>query len=137
MSTKSVDNIKQWVVLLIDDDLDNIGVAKKILTFYGATVHVANNGQQGLDMLQTLVPTIILCDLSMPIMDGWEFLKTVKADPNFKHLSVVALTAHAMQGDEQQVRAAGFVNYIAKPFTIATFLHEVRKVVLSIPPQPL
>lgn len=116
-----------WVVLVVDDEPDNIGVAEKILSFYGATVHVAHDGLEGLHLLETVTPTFILLDLSMPNMDGWEMLKEVRKDLRWLHVPVIALTAHAMAGDRDRVMDAGFDDYIAKPFHLTSFLEDIRR----------
>jgi CheY-like chemotaxis protein len=116
-----------WVVLLVDDEPDNIGVAQKVLTFHGATVHTATNGVEALAVLDQMPrPTFILSDLSMPQMDGWMLLRRIRAHESYSQLPVIALTAHAMLGDREAVLAAGFNHYIAKPFSIHTFLVELK-----------
>jgi CheY-like chemotaxis protein len=127
-------NIKEWTVLIVDDEPDNVGVAYKVLSFYGATVHVASNGREGLNMLRTVQhPTFILLDLSMPEMDGWEMHAQLKADVKLATIPVIALTAHVMEGDEARVMEAGFDGYIAKPFRIVGFLDAVQKILHRVP----
>lgn len=118
-------NIADWTVLIVDDASDNVEVARKVLTFNGATVYVAEDGLLGLAKLEEIEPTFILLDLSMPIMDGWEMLKKLRELPDKKHLTVIALTAHAMEGDREKALAAGFDGYIAKPFRLASFLNSI------------
>ena len=73
---------KDWIVLIVDDDPDNLSVAEKVLTFYGAEVHTAVDGRKGLEILKQLVkPTLILLDLSMPDMDGWEMMAALQKMP--------------------------------------------------------
>lgn len=127
-----VSDIKQWIVLIVDDKHDNVEVAAKVLSFNGAEVYTAMNGEEGLNVLQTIRPTFILLDLSMPIMTGWEMLKRVRENPETAYIPVIALTAHAMDGDAERVREAGFDGYIAKPFSIVTFLAEIRDVIAKI-----
>src|SRR5574341_532682 len=105
-----------WTVLIIEDDLDNLDLIKRVLTFYRMAVHVAHNGQQALEILERLTPNLVLMDLSMPEMDGWATLKRIRANPKTAGLPVVAVTAHAMVGDRERVFQAGFDGYIAKPF---------------------
>ncbi len=117
------------VILVVDDEPDNIAVAKGILTFLGAKVYTAPNGIEGLKTLKQITPDLVLLDLSMPQMDGWEMLKEVRKQPDRATLPVIALTAHALPEDKQQVQNAGFDYYIVKPFRLATFLSEVRRVI--------
>ena len=74
------DLLQNWDVLVIDDQMDNLEVAEIILTTYGATVHKAFNGKEGLEILETVKPRFIISDLSMPEMDGWEFIDTLQKD---------------------------------------------------------
>jgi CheY-like chemotaxis protein len=97
------------------------------LSFYGAKVYTAQDGVEGLRILQTVTPTFILLDLSMPHMDGWEMLKELRKDPRWSHIPVIALTAHAMTGDRDRVLDAGFDDYIAKPFHLTTFIEDIRR----------
>jgi CheY-like chemotaxis protein len=120
--------VEKWTVLLVDDEDDNLEVARKVLTFFGAQTHIANDGIEGLKALETLCPTLILLDLSMPRMDGFEMLKRLRENPQFRDLTVIALTAHAMNGDRERVMAAGFNGYIAKPFRIENFLNDIKDV---------
>ncbi|HEC22855.1 MAG TPA: response regulator [Chloroflexi bacterium] len=115
-----------WTVLIVEDEPDNLSVAEKVLTFYGAEVLTARDGMEGLEILKKVKPTFILMDLSMPKMDGWEMLKAVRANPKTAHLPVIALTAHAMAGDEKRVMEAGFDGYITKPFRLASFMDKIK-----------
>src|SRR5262249_39063588 len=95
-------------------------------TFAGSKVYTATNGVEALSLLETVSPTFVLLDLSMPVMDGWEMIEKLRANPVIKHLPVIALTAHAMEGDQERVKAAGFDSYIAKPFRINTLLGLIQ-----------
>lgn len=118
---------KDWTVLIVDDEPDNLGVARKVLTFGGAQVHVARNGVEGLAVLDDVRPTFILLDLSMPEMDGWEMLKIVRGNDQMANIPIIALTAHAMSGDKERVLESGFNGYIAKPFRINSFIADIQK----------
>jgi len=118
--------VQNWVVLVVDNEQDNLDVVEKVLSFEGAKVYAAMNGIEGLAWLETVTPTFILLDLSMPHMDGWEMLAKLRANPVIKHLPVIALTAHAMDGDRDRALAAGFDGYIAKPFRINTLLNTIQ-----------
>lgn len=119
-------NINIWKVLVVEDDPDNRAVISDVLEFYGMTVKAAENGAKGLQVLQTFVPTLILLDLSMPIMDGWEMRAQVKAIQALQAVPIVALTAHAMPDDKQRVLAAGFDGYLKKPIAVVTLLDDLR-----------
>ena len=119
-------------ILIVEDEPDNLSVAIKILTFNGATVTVAHDGQEGLEVLETMTPHLILSDLSMPKVDGWEMLRSIRADPRLSGLPVIALTAHAMAGDKERVMEAGFDGYIVKPFMLDAFLQEIERCLATI-----
>jgi CheY-like chemotaxis protein len=119
--------ISTWTVLIVDDEPDNRAIAEKVMTFNGAKVHTAKDGADGLRMLETLHPSFILLDLSMPGMDGWEMFKRLRSNPKTRDIPVLALTAHTMAGDRERVMAAGFDGYIAKPFRLATFMNEIMQ----------
>lgn len=116
-----------WIVLIVDDQPDNLGVPEAILSFHGADVHTASDGIEGLAFVEKTIPTFILLDLSMPNMDGWEMLSRLRADPRTENILVIALTAHAMDGDAEVAMAKGFNGYITKPFFLNTFEEEIEK----------
>ncbi len=121
-------DVAAWTVLIVDDEPDNVGVPEGMLTFYGADVYAAENGVKGLEQLKTVTPTLILLDLSMPGMDGWQMLQALRKHDDWKGLCVIALTAHAMAGDREKVMAAGFDGYISKPIDLLTFIDEIKKI---------
>ena len=128
MSIKGTNGaISSWTVLVIDDEPDNLGVPQKVLAHFGAQVHTAENGLQGLKVLNDILPTFILLDLSMPYMDGWEMLKSIRSDPRTANLPVIALTAHAMDGDRQRCLDAGMDDHLTKPFSRANLIEIIDK----------
>jgi two-component system cell cycle response regulator DivK len=124
--------IEDWVVLIVDDAPDNVEVARKVLSYRGATVYVAADGQKGLEILEGIQPTFILLDLSMPVLDGWQMLERIRQQPEKKDIPVIALTAHAMHGVREKVFEAGFNGYIVKPFRLNSFLAQIRDVLAKI-----
>ncbi len=119
-------NLTAWNVLLIDDEPDNLEVIAETLHFHGISVKTAHNGLEGLDLLKSFLPTLILLDLSMPKMDGWEMRQRIKSDPRTQHIPVVALTAHAMSGDKERALQAGFDGYMTKPISIPNFVNDLK-----------
>lgn len=121
-------NIKNWRVLIVDDVMDNRLVAEMILDFQGATVETANNGIQALELLESYDANLILLDLSMPGMDGWQMLEILHQQEHFHHIPIIALTAHVIHGDKQRVMDAGFNGYIAKPYEATTFVGRIQEI---------
>ena len=133
MSNIPRDILQGWDVLVIEDDPINMDVACRILKAYSANVFTATNGQEALNILQTLRPRFILCDLSMPIMDGWQLIENLKQERDLSSIPIFALTAHAMIGDREKALNAGFHNYMTKPFTAKTFMQNLMVLVEDIP----
>jgi CheY-like chemotaxis protein len=127
------DILKGWVVLVVDDELDSQEVASRILRHYGAFVHTAFNGKFGLDLARNVRPRFIISDLSMPVMDGWQMLRQLQEDEATRNIPVIALTAHAMNGDREKALAAGFHSYMAKPLTPKTFMDDLLQLLGDFP----
>jgi two-component system, cell cycle response regulator DivK len=123
----------RWTVLIVDDEPDNVGVAEKVLTFYGSKVFTANDGIKALEMLMgDLMPDLILLDISMPHMDGWAVLRAIRELPGHTQTPIIAVTAHAMDGDRQRILDGGFDGYIAKPFHLRHFVDAIKEVMRGI-----
>src|ERR1700739_3539646 len=106
---------KNPAVLLGEDNEDNLLIYSTILRHSGYTVVEARDGQAGIDAAKRENPGLILMDVSIPIIDGLEATRRLKADPNTKHIPIIALTAHALASDQQKAIEAGCDAYIAKP----------------------
>ena len=102
-------------ILVVDDNPTNMKLVSYILSARGYEVRTAADAQQALAMVETFQPRLILMDLQLPGMDGFEATRRLKADPRTRDIVVVALTAYAMKGDEEKARAAGCDGYISKP----------------------
>src|SRR6185369_14494525 len=102
-------------ILVVDDNATNMKLVSYILSARGYEVRTAADAQQALAMVETFQPRLILMDLQLPGMDGFEATRMLKADPRTRDIVVVALTAYAMKGDEEKARAAGCDGYISKP----------------------
>jgi CheY-like chemotaxis protein len=127
------DILKGWDVVVIDDEPDSLEVAQRILKFYGANVHTATNGEEGLKMIKQVRPRFVISDLSMPVMDGWALLYELNHDRFAMETPVIALTAHAMSGDRERAMEAGFHNYLTKPLTPASFMGDLLLLLVDIP----
>lgn len=127
------DILNGWNIVVMDDEPDSLEVAEIILTTYGANVHTATNGVEGLEVVRRTHPKLVISDISMPVMDGWEFIHEVKNDRPLMDIPVIALTAHAMTGDRERAIMAGFHNHLTKPLTADTFIHDLLKLLVDIP----
>jgi two-component system cell cycle response regulator DivK len=120
-------------ILLIEDDPDNRDLTALILTAAGYTVISARDGLHGLDLAARAHPDLILMDLALPRLDGWETTRRLKAKPATRHIPVVAFTAHVLPDALARATAAGCVAIIAKPFEMDTLLRAVAAVLAQQP----
>jgi two-component system cell cycle response regulator DivK len=118
-------------VLLVEDNEDNRVVYATILQFYGYTVIEAVDGDEGVRLARERHPDIILMDISIPVLDGWQATLCLKADETTRDIPVVALTAHAMPEDREKSRRVGFDGYLSKPCEPRRVLEEVQRFVGS------
>ena len=102
-------------VLVIEDNPLNLELVKDLLEASGWEVRQARTAEEGLRVAQNTLPDVILMDLSLPGMDGLAATRALRANPAIRHLPVIALTAHAMQGDRERCLAAGMDDYLTKP----------------------
>ena len=112
-------------ILLVEDNEMNRDMLSRRLERKGFEVVIAVDGQAGVDMASSTSPDIILMDLSLPVMDGWEATRHIKADPATQGIPVIALTAHAMAGDEEKAREAGCNDYDTKPINLNRLLDKI------------
>jgi two-component system cell cycle response regulator DivK len=122
------------LVLLVEDNPHNRKIFSGMLTHNGFVVREAETGEVALKSVAEERPDIILMDLSIPGIDGWECTRRLKADPGTAKIPIIALTAHAMRGDEERARAAGCDGYLSKPISPKLVVEEVRKF-LHLPPK--
>jgi CheY-like chemotaxis protein len=127
------DLLKGWDIVVIDDEDDNLLVAQIILDEYCANTHTASNGEEGLALIRKVKPKFVISDLSMPTLDGWGFINTLRNDPALQEIPVIALTAHAMVGDRERAISVGFHNYLTKPLTVETFIQDLVSLLADIP----
>jgi two-component system, cell cycle response regulator DivK len=113
-------DLSKQIILVVDDEPDNLEVFKATMEMlYEATVHVAASGKEALQCLESIQPTLIVTDLSMPELDGYALLHHLRTRPDSCRIPVIAVTAHAMAGDRSHILEAGFDGYISKPFDIS------------------
>ena len=102
-------------ILIVDDNVQNLKLARVILADEGFEVETASDAEDALRILESYEPALILMDLQLPGMDGLALTRLLKNDPSRRHIVVVALTAYAMKGDDDRARAAGCDGYLSKP----------------------
>ena len=113
-------------ILLVEDNEMNRDMLTRRLERKGFEVVIAVDGQAGIDMASSSNPDIILMDLSLPFIDGWEATRKIKATPVTQSIPVIALTAHAMAGDEQKALEAGCDDYDTKPIDFKRLLGKIE-----------
>lgn len=113
-------------ILLVEDDEMNRDMLSRRLIKRGYDVVIATDGQQGVDLARSEDPAIILMDMSLPVMDGWTATRTLKDDPSTAEIPVIALTAHAMSGDEDKARNAGCDDFDTKPVELKRLLGKIE-----------
>ena len=113
-------------ILLVEDNEMNRDMLSRRLERKGYEVVIAVDGQAGVDMASSAGPDLILMDLSLPVMDGWEATRRIKADAATQNIPVIALTAHAMAGDEKKALEAGCDDYDTKPVELNRLLGKIN-----------
>lgn len=112
-------------ILLVEDNEMNRDMLVRRLEHRGFDLATAADGRKGLALAQTLMPDLILLDMSLPEMDGWEVARKLKSDPSTRDIPVIALTAHAMQGDREAALDAGCEDYDTKPVDLNRLLGKM------------
>ena len=107
-------------ILIVDDNPTNLKLAQRLLTLEGYEVRTATDAEEALTILERFRPRLILMDLQLPGLDGLALTRRLKADPATRDITIVALTAYAMKGDEEKALVAGCDGYIAKPINTRT-----------------
>lgn len=114
-------------ILLVEDNEMNRDMLSRRLTRRGYDVVIAEDGQQGVDMATSERPDLILMDMSLPVMDGWEATRRIKESGATKSIPVIALTAHAMSEDRDQALAAGCEDFDTKPIELDRLLEKINR----------
>jgi CheY-like chemotaxis protein len=113
-------------ILLVEDNEMNRDMLSRRLLRNNFEVVMAVNGQEGVDMAKSERPDIILMDMSLPVMDGWQATRTIKADETTRSIPVIALTAHAMESDREQALQAGCDDFDTKPIELPRLLGKIN-----------
>ena len=121
-------------ILLVEDNEMNRDMLSRRLERRGYEVVIAVDGQQGVDLAQSAAPDLILMDMSLPVIDGWEATRQLKAMDRMKGVPVIALTAHAMSGDREKALEAGCNDYDTKPIELPRLLGKIEALLGTKPP---
>ncbi len=120
---------KDWHILVVEDEYDSIQMVSKILQHSGIAVEIAHNGRECLESLKRGLPTLIIMDLALPVMDGWETLKHIRSNPETRHLPVVAITAYHSVNLEDDAYRAGFNAYMPKPLETQALVKNLERII--------
>ena len=113
-------------ILLVEDNAMNRDMLSRRLARKGYEVVIAIDGQQGIDMARSETPDLVLMDMSLPVVDGWEATRQLKSAPETQSIPVIALTAHAMAGDREKAVEAGCNDYDIKPIELPRLLEKIE-----------
>jgi two-component system, cell cycle response regulator DivK len=114
-------------ILVVEDQEDNRQIVRDLLTITDYEVIEAENGEQALAAVARQRPDLILMDIQLPVMDGYEATRRIKADPALCAIPIIAVTSYALSGDEEKARAAGCDDFVPKPFSPRQLLAKIRK----------
>ena len=123
----SITTLKMPKILLVEDNEMNRDMLSRRLIRRGYEVVMAEDGAKGVELANSESPDLILMDLSLPIMDGWEATRTLKANDSTKAIPVIALTAHAMKSDEDKAKEAGCDDFDTKPVDLNRLIEKMDK----------
>jgi two-component system, cell cycle response regulator DivK len=116
-------------VLLVDDNADNCEMYRQYLEWDGFRVVIATDGLEALNQAARVMPTVIVTDLAMPKLNGWDMVGRLKSDPRTQHVPVLAVSAHAMVGDAKRARTAGCDGYLSKPCLPEELARAIRSLI--------
>jgi len=114
-------------ILAVEDQEDNMQILRDLLVNAGYEMIEAENGEEALAAVATQRPDLILMDIQIPIIDGYEVTRRIKADPALRSIPIIAVTSHAIGGGEEKARAAGCDDFVAKPYSPRQLLVKVRQ----------
>ena len=116
-------------ILVVEDQEDNRQILRDLLTNAGFEMIEAENGEEAVAFAQARRPDLILMDIQLPILDGYEATRRIKANPDLKSIPIIVVTSYALGGDEEKARLAGCDDYVAKPFSPRQLLAKIKEYV--------
>lgn len=128
-ATRSRAESRSPLILVVDDFEDNRAMYAEYLSYSGYDVEQACDGEEAVRMTQELLPDVVVMDLSLPVLDGWEATRRLKADPRTRSIPVIALTGHALAGHSRGAREAGCDAFLAKPCLPDKLVEKVKELI--------
>jgi two-component system cell cycle response regulator DivK len=116
-------------ILVVEDQEDNRRILRDLLTSAGYEIIQAEDGEAALAAVARVRPDLILMDIQLPLLDGYEVTRRIKADPTLRAIPIIAVTSYALSGDEGKARAAGCDAYVTKPYSPRALLAKIREYV--------
>ncbi|HEX8784081.1 MAG TPA: response regulator, partial [Steroidobacteraceae bacterium] len=116
-------------ILVVEDQEDNLQILRDLLSTSGFDMIEAQNGEDAVASAQANRPDLILMDIQLPILDGYEATRRIKADPDLKSIPIIVVTSYALSGSEEKARLAGCDDYVAKPFSPRQLLAKIKEYV--------
>lgn len=114
-------------ILVVENEETNMRLATEILTLHGHQVLQAWNGKEGIEKAMKELPTLILMDIELPVLNGMEAIRQIKKEKNTQNIPIIAVTANAMIGDEEMIRGVGADDYLRKPYEVKDLMALVNK----------
>ncbi len=124
-------DLSQWQVVLVEDEVDAQDVVIPLLTQHGASVSAVATGEEALELIREKPPTVVLADLALPRMNGWELLQELRSDPRLADIPAVAITAYYSTTVAREAIEAGFAAFFPKPINARTFAEDLARVVVG------
>ena len=118
-------------ILIVEDQEDNRSILRDLLSTAGYELIEATNGAEGVELARRERPDLILMDIQLPVVDGYEAARRIKANADLKSIPIIAVTSYALSGDEAKARSAGCDGYVTKPFSPRQLLAKVREYLTS------
>jgi two-component system cell cycle response regulator DivK len=114
-------------ILVVEDQEDNRRILRDLLTSAGFDLLEATTGEEGVHLAESRRPDLILMDIQMPVLDGYEATRRIKAMAELRHIPIIVVTSYALSGDDAKARAAGADDYVSKPFSPRELLAKIRR----------
>jgi two-component system cell cycle response regulator DivK len=114
-------------ILVVEDQEDNRRIVRDLLTSVGYEIIEALNGAEGVQAAETHIPDLILMDIQLPVIDGYEATRRIRAKPALQHIPIIAVTSYALSGDDVKAFEAGCNGYVSKPFSPRALLAKIRE----------